>query len=247
LLTAPPTDPDVSNSLIRFVSNQKLASVCLWLTRNLPASGAQLGCPGLRNYQSSSALAELVIKTDRDLNVSPVFQSANVVPGVAFPSVGPLGLSSPPSSSFLLDDRYYASLRQPTAHFGRFASRSRSDTGCPSIQHPETDGAPELPSCPYEHMPRSKTPVVSCALAISYAGLLPTAGWKASALGTQTSTPYPMTTTIPFSGFNNAACVLAPSSSGLPLRDLPEEFATDLLAGLWSDGTCPSYKADLFP
>jgi hypothetical protein len=60
LLAAPPTDPDVSNSLIRFVSNQKLASARLGLTRNLPASGAQLGYPGLRNCWSSSALDELI-------------------------------------------------------------------------------------------------------------------------------------------------------------------------------------------
>jgi hypothetical protein len=225
LLTASPTDPNGSNSLIWLVSNHKLASACIWLSRNLPASGAQLGCPGLRNHQSSSALAELVRKTARDLSVSPVFQSANIAPGVAFSPVGPLGLSSPPSPSFPLDDRNYAPRRQPNAHFGRFASRSRSDTGCPSIQNPETDGTPKLPSCPYEHMPRSTTPVVSCALAISYPGLLPTAGWKASALGTQTSTPYPITTTIPFSGFNNAACVLTHSSFGLPLRDLPVEPA----------------------
>jgi hypothetical protein len=57
--------------------------------------------------------------------VSSVHQSANVVPGVAFPTAGPLGLSSPPSPSHFPDDRYYAPLRLPTALFGRFASRSR--------------------------------------------------------------------------------------------------------------------------
>jgi hypothetical protein len=47
---------------------------------------------------------------------------------------------------------------------------------------PETTGYPEFPNCPFVHMPRSKTPVVSFTLAISYGGLLPSAGWKAWAL-----------------------------------------------------------------
>ena len=37
----------------------------------------------------------------------------------------------------------------------------------------ETDGSPKFPSSPYEDMPRSQTPVVSCALAITHPGLLP--------------------------------------------------------------------------
>src|SRR5262249_8019299 len=37
----------------------------------------------------------------------------------------------------------------------------------------ETGGSPKFPSYPCEDMPRSQTPVVSCALAISHTGLLP--------------------------------------------------------------------------
>ena len=38
------------------------------------------------------------------------------------------------------------------------------------------------------------------------------------------------------SGLNNTACGLAPSGFGLPLPGLPADFATDLLAKLWSGG-----------
>jgi hypothetical protein len=37
----------------------------------------------------------------------------------------------------------------------------------------ETGGSPEFPDYPFAHMPRSQTPVVSCPLALTRAGLLP--------------------------------------------------------------------------
>jgi hypothetical protein len=37
----------------------------------------------------------------------------------------------------------------------------------------ETMGSPKFPSHPFRHMPRSQTPVVSCTLALSCTGLLP--------------------------------------------------------------------------
>jgi hypothetical protein len=46
----------------------------------------------------------------------------------------------------------------------------------------ETDGSPKFPSSPYENMPRSQTPVVPCALAITHPGLLPSGQWTPSAL-----------------------------------------------------------------
>jgi hypothetical protein len=45
----------------------------------------------------------------------------------------------------------------------------------------ETGGAPKFPSYPSEDMPRSQTPVVSCALAIPHPGLLPSGACKPSA------------------------------------------------------------------
>jgi hypothetical protein len=45
----------------------------------------------------------------------------------------------------------------------------------------ETDGSPKFPRDPYRDMPRSQTPVVSWALAMSRPGLLPSGQWKPSA------------------------------------------------------------------
>jgi hypothetical protein len=50
------------------------------------------------------------------------------------------------------------------------------------------------------------------------------------------SRTYPMTTMSTISGLNHTACSLAPSGFGLPLPGLPADFATDLLAKLWSGG-----------
>jgi hypothetical protein len=46
-----------------------------------------------------------------------------------------------------------------------------------------------------------------------------------------------LSTTIHISGLNHAACLLAHSSFVLPLLGWHVEFATDLLARLWSGGT----------
>jgi hypothetical protein len=45
-----------------------------------------------------------------------------------------------------------------------------------------------------------------------------------------------MTTMCTISGLNHTACSLALSSFGLPLPGLPVDFATGLLATLWSSG-----------
>jgi hypothetical protein len=126
------------------------------------------------------------------------------LPGVAFPPVGPVDLSSPPSQ--VLCSAQTASL--PIS--GHFACRSCPNTlpvsvcsWCPSrardlVDPPprqglwspgpprrecdkETDGSPTFPSSPCEDMPRSSTPVVSCVLALPHPGLLPSGHWKPSA------------------------------------------------------------------
>jgi len=85
----------------------------------------------------------------------------------------------------------------------------------PAIVPKETGGSPEFPDYPFAHMPRSQTPVVSRSLAVARAGLLPSSHWMLSALGSLART-YLLTTTIHFSEFNDAACVLA-----LPLLRTP--------------------------
>ena len=45
----------------------------------------------------------------------------------------------------------------------------------------EADGSPKCPRYPYRGLPRSETPVVSCALAMPRPGLRPSGHWKPSA------------------------------------------------------------------
>ena len=49
------------------------------------------------------------------------------------------------------------------------------------VHFKEVIGSPKFPSYPRRYMPRSKTPVVSCTLTLSYPGLLPSTACKASA------------------------------------------------------------------
>jgi len=129
----------------------------------------------------------------------------NALPDIAFPPVGRLGLTSPRSS--VLCDATTATL--PLS--GRFACRSLPDTlrasrvrsipaglvawskrpdSARAFGHPvpqsghlvkETGGSPKFPSSPCGDMPRSQTPVVSCALALAHPGLLPSGACKPSA------------------------------------------------------------------
>ena len=89
----------------------------------------------------------------------------------------------------------------------------------PAVAPKETGGSPEFPDYPFEHMPRSQTPVVSCTLALARTGLLPSGHWTQSALGSVART-YPLSTTIHFSGLNDAACALtSPLLRTPPLSD----------------------------
>ena len=106
----------------------------------------------------------------------------------------------------------------PGLRRGRFACWPRRPVNAwvlvvPVTLHPamapkETGGSPEFPGYPFAHMPRSQTPVVSCPLALSRAGLLPSQACIWSALSPIVRT-HSFTTTIHFSEFNDAACVLA--------------------------------------
>jgi hypothetical protein len=78
----------------------------------------------------------------------------------------------------------------------------------PVVAPKETGGSPEFPGYPCVHMPRSQTPVVSPPLALTRTGLLPSSRCILSALGSVART-YRLSTIIHFSGFNDAACVLA--------------------------------------
>src|SRR5262249_50565450 len=103
----------------------------------------------------------------------------------------------------------------------------------------ETMWLPTFPSHPLESMPRSQTPVVSCTLALAHPGLLPSGHCTPSAFPRYSLRLILWTTTLHISGLYHAACVLVPSSFVRPLLGVHVEFTPDLLAGLWSGGSCP--------
>ena len=79
-------------------------------------------------------------------------------------------------------------------------------------------------------MPRSQTPVVSCALAsvahrIVAFRRMQTVGFRLDA-----AEAILLTTTLQISGLNDAACLLAHSGFVRPLLGWHAEFTTDLLA-----------------
>jgi len=87
------------------------------------------------------------------------------------------------------------------------------------VPHKEAGGSPEFPDYPFEHMPRTQTPVVSLLLRHSAAR---TAAFQCiQSVGFHRSSRLILlTTTIHFSGFNHAACALAsPLLRTPPLSD----------------------------
>jgi hypothetical protein len=88
------------------------------------------------------------------------------------------------------DTWFASSVRVPSS--GSWPLRSLATTpgllGHPvrpfQVSHQETRGSPKFPGSPFECLPRSSTPVVSWALALTHLGLLPSAPLPASALAT---------------------------------------------------------------
>jgi hypothetical protein len=101
----------------------------------------------------------------------------------------------------------------------------------------ETGGSPTCPSSPSEDMPRSQTPVVSCALACITHRIVAFRCVHTVGFCLDTAQAILLTTTIHISGLNDAACLLAHSRFVRPLLGWHVEFAPDWLARLWSGGT----------
>jgi hypothetical protein len=150
---------------------------------------------------------------------------------------------------------------------GRFAWRSLPDTapasrcsGCPHRAHglgeaprsrqgrwspgppcrefcSETGGAPKFPSSPSADMPRSQTPVVSWALASVAHRIGAFRRMQTVGLCLDAAAAILLTTTLPISGLNDAACLLAHSSFVRPLLGWHAAFTPDLLARRSSGGT----------
>jgi len=81
-------------------------------------------------------------------------------------------------------------------------------------------------------MPRSQTPVVSCALASVAHRIVAFRRLQTVGVYLDTAEAILLTTTLHISGLNHAACILAHSSFVLPLLGWHVEFATDRLARL---------------
>jgi hypothetical protein len=86
-------------------------------------------------------------------------------------------------------------------------------------------------------MPRSQTPVVSCALAAIAHRIVAFRRMQTVGFCLDTPETILLTTTLHISGLNDAACLLAHSSFERPLLSWHVEFATDWLARLWSGRT----------
>jgi len=199
-------------------------------------------------------------------SVSPRSSQPHVLPGVAFPPVGPVGLGSPPSrpAGWPADPRSSAPLRLPRLRLGvlrlslvrRYpgvllcftpsqVTEPRHPAGLggflPRLPDPALPqarrGSPTFPRDPSADMPRSQTPVVPWALALAPPGLLPSGAWKPSAFPSIPRRDIPWPTTLPISGLTPAACPLAPPRSAPPFLVEHVGVATDGLARRSSGGT----------
>ena len=84
----------------------------------------------------------------------------------------------------------------------------------------ETVGSPKFPGYPFEYMPWSQTPMVSCAFAIAHTGLLPSATCRASAFSRICGIIL-MTTTMQISGLNTQPVSSIHPASDSRLRVCP--------------------------
>ncbi len=103
--------------------------------------------------------------------------------------------------------------------------------------HKETSGSPTFPSYPSDDLPRSQTPVVSCALAAVAHRIVAFRRLQTVGFSLDTAAALLLTTTLHLSGLNHAASRLAHSSFVRPLLGWHVEFAPDRLARLSSGGT----------
>jgi len=184
------------------------------------------------------------------------------MPGVAFPPVGPVGLGSPPSSVLCaaqtaippFSGRFARRSRpESLACFRLFGVSPRGSCRGGSLH--VTPG-PLLARCPKPEMwpgDRGLSPVPERPLWL-HAPLSDPGGVLDTCPGVSRTAAFRpletvgfslnpslrvilLSTTIPISGRNHAACILVPSSSVRPLLGVHVDVTPDLLARLWSGGT----------
>jgi hypothetical protein len=101
----------------------------------------------------------------------------------------------------------------------------------------ETDGSPTFPRDPSADMPRSQTPVVSWALAAVAHRIVAFRCVHTVGLCLDAAEALLLTTTLPISGRNDAACLLAHSGFVRPLLGWHAACTPDRLARRSSGGT----------
>src|SRR5881628_2021816 len=104
--------------------------------------------------------------------------------------------------------------------------------------HKETIGSPTFPSYPSDDMPRSQTPVVSCALASVAHRIVAFRRLHAVGFDLDPAEALLLTTTLHMSWRNHAASLLAHSSFVRPWLGWHVACAPDRLARRSSGGTC---------
>jgi hypothetical protein len=152
---------------------------------------------------------------------------------------------SSPDTLFTRLLRYFLS-DSPTSWGTLVRARSFTiRTVAPNRIFKETFGPPQFPSYPFKHMLWSKTPAVTCLLAVSHSGLLPSVPLDAVGFLPDNGIIL-LTATIHFSGLNTGPVLLVRPASDARCRvclsQIPipfgADFTTDLVANLWSGGTC---------
>jgi hypothetical protein len=122
----------------------------------------------------------------------------------------------------------------------RDAPRTRQGLGSPGppcrAWCAEPGGAPTFPRFPGADLPRAQPPGVSCARASLAHRMGACRRLQPVGFGLQVPAASLRTTTLPIAGRNDAAGLLAPSSSGLPLLGWHVEGATAVLARRASGG-----------
>jgi hypothetical protein len=252
--TGPPTVPDVSNSLIRFVSIRAVLAVQI-TSRLTKPPGAELGCP--------SPVAENPLRRLVGSKSFPSVLPATRSPRPRLPSGGSFGPPFPTFCGTML------SYDCPVPLSGRFACRSLPHTLAASSvcvplrarwppealchrQGSWSTGTPALPAVltrRHVALPSSRVPPVTPCPALrprwspwpspcrASDCCLPLVPPRRLWLPSLRCAVILLSTTILISGLNPTAWGLAPSGSVLPLRGLHVEVTAPLLARRWGDGT----------
>ena len=173
------------------------------------------------------------------------------MPGVAFPPVGPVGLSSPPSQ-VLCSAKTAPCPSWDTSLVARapipclFLGVRDVPIGLVVWSKPPDDARAFGHPVPHSgSVTRRQVALPSSRVTLMHAcpALRPRWGplHSPKRVG-DCCLPVPgnrrLPTTLHFSGLKHAACILAPSSSVRPLLGVHVEVAPDLLARLWSGRTC---------